>query len=90
MNAEDEKMVADFVRERNEALITLDVDKVIAFHNKWNPDSQLNISRENSEIGMHKAITAVSNLPREIRMNSKRWLSERGYKSLDEGKINDS
>jgi hypothetical protein len=36
---------------------------------------------------MHKCITAVRSLPMELRLNSKRWLEERGLEALDDGDV---
>lgn len=46
--------IKQFVEERNEMLRSLDVDKAIAFHKKYNPNSvpsQPNVM----EISIHKA-----------------------------------
>jgi len=76
----------DFIKRRNEALSSRDVDKVMAFHKEWNPVSAPK-SREVCEIGMHKAITAVTALSIEDRRASKQWLEQRGYSSLDDGDL---
>lgn len=78
-----------FLKERDEVLMSLDVDRVMAFHAKHNPGSDVHNDREAAEVGMHKARTACLSLPREARMLSKRWLSERGYKSMDDGDLTD-
>jgi hypothetical protein len=91
MDKATEKSVDDFVKERNEVLLRADLDEVIAFQKKHNPGSGWEVApREVHEVGMHKAITAVLNLPRSHRMKSKRWLTERGYKSFDDGDLNDA
>jgi hypothetical protein len=75
-----------FVTERDEALLSGDIDRVIAFHAKHNPDRDFS-SREVAEISMHKARTAAKSLPIEPRLASKKWLTERGYTSLDDGDL---
>jgi hypothetical protein len=83
--------ITDFVTERNEVLLRADLDEVVAFQKKHNPGMDWqNVPRHIQEVGMHKAITAVLNLPRSHRMKSKRWLTERGYKSFDDGDLNDA
>ena len=82
--------IAAFVKERDEALLSGDVDRCMAFHAKHNPDSIVPNNREIAEIGMHKARTAALSLPMSARVESRKWLSERGYKSLDGGTIQDS
>lgn len=80
---EDE--IRAFVRERDEMLLACDVDEAMAFHAKWNPGYTQR--REIAEIGLHKARTAALSLPMEERVKSYRWLTERGYGSLDGGDV---
>lgn len=87
----DDDKIAAFVKERNEVLLRADLDEVAAFQKKHNPDMDWDaVPRHIQEVGMHKAITAVSHLPRPHRMKSKRWLTERGYKSFDDGDLTDA
>ncbi len=76
----------DFISERNKTLLTRDIDKVMAFLKEWNPDVTLQ-SSDVVEVGMHKSITAIASLPIEDRLASKRWLTARGYCSLDDGDL---
>jgi hypothetical protein len=39
---------------------------------------------------MHKARTALRSLPLDVRLESKRWLTERGMRSLDEGELKET
>jgi hypothetical protein len=76
---------SDFNRARDEILMRGDVLALVAFakfHGKPVPDSY-----EVAEIAMHQAITATLSLPVDYRCKSKRWLEERGYQSLDDGKL---
>ena len=82
--------IAAFVKERDEVLLSGDVDRCMAFHAKHNPDSTVSKHWEIAEIGMHKARTAAMSLAMSARVESRKWLSERGYKSLDGGTIQDS
>lgn len=75
-----------FVKERNEVLLSGNVDRVMSFHLKYNPDIPFP-NREVAEIAMHKGRTAALGLPIEARLESKRWLSERGYSSMDDGNL---
>jgi hypothetical protein len=79
MTAIDE--IAAFVQERNALLIEGDLDKLALFRQKHNPGASV-LSREVQEIALHKARTAVSSLPAEIREASAQWLKQRGYSSL--------
>lgn len=81
--------IKTFVKERDAALLSLDVDRVIALHVKHNPGLPTP-SREVMELSMHKAITAARSLPREFRMSSKKWLQERGSTSMDYGDLSDA
>lgn len=86
------KAIEAFVKERDEVLLRADLDEVMAFHRKHSPDvvSYLqSMPRINQEAGMHKAITAVTSLPRPHRLKSKAWLRENGFTSLDDGDLND-
>jgi hypothetical protein len=89
---DNEEAVKAFVKERDEVLLRADLDEVIAFQRKHDPDieSLRTMPRLYQEAGMHKAITAVKTLPREHRMKSKRWLVERGYSSFDDRDLNDA
>lgn len=86
MNAEEG--LATHIKERDEILLSGDIDRMMEFlvRNGLPPLS----SREFAEVVMHKARTAVCSLPREVRIASKQWLSERGYHSLDDGDMNDA
>lgn len=66
-----------FVSERDEVLLSLDLDRVMAFHDKYNPD--LPMTREVAEVAMHKARSALRNHP-EAQAVSIAWLKERGYR----------
>ena len=44
-------------------------------------------SRDSAEVTLHKTITGVVSLPRKLRRASKRWLTERGFHSLDDGDL---
>lgn len=83
----EEAEIKAFVAERDEVLLACDVDRMIALHTKYNPGSRTFISREIAEIALHKARTVAKSLPIESRLASKRWLSERGYSSLDDGDL---
>ena len=87
LTPEDKAEIAAFVRERTEMLLACDVDRMIAFHAKHNPGRTFFGSREIAEIVLHKSRTAAKSLPIEPRLASKRWLSERGYSSLDDGDL---
>lgn len=89
----DKKIAAEikaFCKERDEMLLACDVDRMMAFHAKHNPDSPGFSSREVAETALHKARTGVQSLPAEERLKSKRWLRDRGYSSFDDGDLSDA
>ena len=76
------------VKERAEMLLSLDVDRCIAFYKKYNPDRLLP-PRRVIEAGMHKARTGALSLPKEERKKSKRWLREHDMDTMpiDDGDL---
>lgn len=87
MTPEVKAQIESFVKERDDMLMSGDVDRVIAFHAKHNPGVAPFSSREVAEVSMHKARTAAKSLPMSFRSESKKWLSERGYTSHDDGDV---
>lgn len=79
--------IETFIRERDELLLTGDVDKCTAFMLKHNPAAKPPANRTVAEIMMHKAITGAPRLPMAYRVKSYAWLIERGYSSLDDGDV---
>lgn len=82
------KNLKEFRKERAAVLRSLDPKKVVEFHKKWN-NSVVLPTWEVVEIAMHKARTACRDLNRDERLYSKQWLTERGYRSMDEGELNE-
>ena len=78
--------IAAFVKERNEVLLSGDIDRCSAFLTKHNPGFSPS-TRLVAEIMMHKARMAVLSLPIEARKESKKWLTDRGYFSFDDGDL---
>lgn len=85
--SDTEKSIEDFVKERDEMLLSLDIDRMLEFRAKHNPDAPVMSNREIAEIALHKARTAAKSLPMEARKLSKDWLEYRGWTSLDDGDI---
>ena len=67
----------EFLKDRKEALLTLDKDKITAYCKKYSvtmpPDDKV------FWIGIHKAIVHATDLPFEFRQKSYDWLVDRGY-----------
>lgn len=69
-----------FIRERDEALLSLDREKIEAYMRKY----ECPIAR-NDELfwaGVHKARTAISTFPEDERKKSREWLAERGLQHM--------
>lgn len=80
--------IAEMVKERDAALLSLDKERILAFYRKYNGEVPATLQNDSMFwISTHKAITADLNLPIEFRRKSKAWLAERGYRSLDDGDL---
>lgn len=90
MTPELEAEIKAFVIERDAMLLDCDVNRMIAFHAKYNPNSPRFRNREVAEAALHKARTGALSLPIEARLQSKRWLNERNMSSLDDGDLSDA
>ncbi len=68
--------IKDFVKERNEALFSLDEEKIKTFIKKYG----LRVS-ENPKIfwaSVYKAVYNITTTPPEIKEKAKKWLDENG------------
>lgn len=80
-------ILIQFNKERNEAFLTMDEDKIRAHQMKWN-GTELPENKDVFWGSVHKAITGCgASLPLEFRKQSKAWLDKRGLKSLDDGDL---
>ena len=86
MHKSIEAEIKSFVAERDEMLLSMDLDRLIAFHVKHNPKLPIP-SRQVAELLLHKARTGAKSLPIEARLESKRWLAGRGLSSMDDGDL---
>ena len=68
------------IKERNEALLSMDRAKILAFAKKHSGDIGLDRADEYIFwISVHKARTASLGLPEFERRKSMKWLTERGF-----------
>lgn len=74
----DEREVAEFVKERQAVLRSLDVERVIKFYAKHTPGGA-RMSPALAEIAMHKARMHDDGMTDAERDVSSRWLTSRGY-----------
>ena len=73
----EKKAFKKFVKDRNEALLSLDKDKIIAYCRKYNvpiPDNEIVFWA-----GVHKGIIAMDSVPDEKKIESANWLIEHGF-----------
>lgn len=78
--------LAEFKLDQYDALMSLDEQKIRAFHRKWN-HTELPSDPMVFWGSVHKAITGCLSLPIEQRKNSKEWLDNHGLRSLDDGDL---
>ena len=82
--AERSEMVG-FARERNEAFFSLDKERILAFTRKYETEMLENDDDEDCDeeevfwCGVHIMICHITGAPLELRLQSERWLAERGY-----------
>lgn len=68
-----------FVQERNEALLSMDEQKIRAYMKKYGVD----FDPKNETVwwvGVHKAILGISSITPEQRERSEKWLVEHGFR----------
>lgn len=78
-----------FNAERNEALLSLDEQRIRAMVRKWNGTEM----PKNMKVfwgAIHKAISGATSLPLEFRQRSKAYLDEQSLQSLDDGELGTS
>ena len=72
------KVLQRRIQERNEALFSLDKNKIIAYLRKYNLPTEAS-----SDIvfwaGIYKAICNIKNAPEPIVEEARAWLKERGF-----------
>jgi hypothetical protein len=73
----------DFVAERNEALLSVDLRRFVEFLRRYH--IQVPRTRLGVLVGLHKAREATFGLPEEARQESRQWLIRNGYLTLREG-----
>lgn len=69
--------ISDFVKERNEALFSLDKKKIKCYAKKHQvvlPENELIFWA-----GVHKAIIAIESAPIDLKEQSAKWLIENGF-----------
>ena len=75
----------EWLKERDEVTLSLDIDKFKAFYRKWQKKGVYDMelpSDEIIEISMRKCICAMAKPPVDKLAEARAWLSERGYSWL--------
>ena len=82
----ERREMAEYVKERNEALFSLDKERILAFTRKYGTetleDDDDDEDYDEEEVfwcGVHIMICHITGAPLELRLRSERWLVERGY-----------
>lgn len=71
--------IQEYVKARDEAVKSMDLDKFKAFITRTTPDGFTMPSDEVLQITMRKMAVHITNLDVETRVNAFRWLLEHGY-----------
>lgn len=78
MNRELERQIKECIKERDEALLSLDKDKILAYMHHWD------ITPPKNELvfwgGIHKARLASTGIPPEEKEKSRVWLKAHGFR----------
>ena len=74
------KTLQRFVQERNEALFSLDKDKIKAYMRKYNVPVD-NYSDDVFWASVYKAICNIKDAPEPVVNEARTWLNERGYRT---------
>jgi hypothetical protein len=80
------KTIEEFKKARNEALLSLNEDKIRMMVLGFN-GAEMPINQEIFWGSVHKAITRATDLPLEFRKKSKAYLDSKGLHSLDDGDL---
>lgn len=83
MAAPSDSRLAEFKRERNAALLSLDAEAIYDFAKKWGAEIVVRASQQGREklfwTSVHKARANCTDLPAEAREQSAGWLTARGF-----------
>lgn len=72
-------MVQRFVKERNDALFSLDRKKIEAYMIKYGETEITGMPDELFWASVYKAICSIRNAPKPIVDQARNWLTEKGY-----------
>ena len=69
-----------FVKERNDALFSLDREKIEAYMLKYGEPAITDMPDEVFWAAVYKAICGINGAPKEITLKAQNWLIENGYR----------
>lgn len=72
-------MLEEFVKERNEALFSLDRNKIEAYMKKYGQPEVEEVHDDLFWASVYKAICGISNAPDELVSKALMWLHKNGY-----------
>lgn len=82
------KSLEEFIKDRNEALLSLDKEKILEFGKKHGVIFPFN--DHTFWLVIHKSITGCVDLPIEFRMDRRQYLIKNGSASFDDGDLKES
>lgn len=74
----DLEFIRIYIKERDEAVASMDVEKFRKFAEKYNSRVQY-VNDEVVEVMMRKMAVHITSLPVDVRTEAFRWLISRGY-----------
>lgn len=79
----NKRQIEQFVKERNEALYSLDRDKILAFVRKYNGEEFAQQMENADELvfwgSVYKGIANITNAPKAMHNKAIAWLKEHGF-----------
>lgn len=80
-----DETIKEWVKERDEAVLSYDVERFRAFYEKWKGRGvyQLDLPENNVviEVSMRNMVGMMASATPEQKEEAKQWLLERGYKA---------
>ncbi len=70
----------DFIKERDEALLSLDKNKILAYFKKYSPSVPPPSNDTVFWLAVHKARLMLTGISNEDRKLSEKWIDDRGFK----------
>ena len=77
------KSIEEFVKQRNEALFSLDKDKILKFYKlEYGEAEAKKFAKVDEKVfwaAVYKAICNIINAPEDLKAKAEKWLTENGY-----------